>query len=79
MRTNIVLNDELVREAMRYSQARSKTALVEEALRLFVELRSQEERRKTYEERLLKVQQKVAGRRFRESAHDIVRADRDRR
>ena len=32
MRTNIVLNDELVREAFRHSRARTKKALVHEAL-----------------------------------------------
>ena len=52
MRTNIVLNDDLAREAMRFSRARNKSALVEEALRVFVELRWSEERIKTYEKRL---------------------------
>lgn len=78
MRTNIVLNDDLVREAMRYSRARSKTALVEEALRVLVATRSEEQRRKTYAERLTKVQQQLAGRRFRESGIDILRKDRER-
>jgi Arc/MetJ family transcription regulator len=78
MRTNIVLNDDLVREAMRFSRVRTKTALVEEALRVFVELRSSEERIKTYEKRLLKVQQALAGKRFRESSLDVLRADRER-
>ena len=77
MRTNIVLNDDLVREAMRFSRVRSKTALVEEALRVFVELRSSEERIKTYEKRLLNVQQALAGKRFRESSLDVLRADRE--
>jgi Arc/MetJ family transcription regulator len=78
MRTNIVLNDDLIREASRLSQARSKSALVEEALRLFVEVRSEELRRATYEERLLKVQQTVMKRRFREKGIDILRQDRER-
>lgn len=77
MRTNIVLNDDLVREAMRFSRVRSKTALVEEALRVFVELRSSEERIRTYQERLLNVQQALAGKRFRESSLDVLRADRE--
>jgi Arc/MetJ family transcription regulator len=78
MRTNIVLNDDLIREASRLSQARSKSALVEEALRLFVEVRSEERRRATYEERMLKVQQTVMNCRFREKGIDILRQDRER-
>jgi len=78
MRTNIVLNDDLVREAMRYSQARSKTALVNEALRVLIETRSEELQRRTYAERLARVQQMLAGRRFRESGLDILRRDRER-
>ena len=72
-----MLNDDLVREAMRFSRVRSKTALVEEALRVYVELRSSEERIKTYEKRLLNVQQALAGKRFRESSLDVLRADRE--
>lgn len=39
MRTNIELNDSLVEEAFKYSQARTKKDLVHEALREFVENR----------------------------------------
>jgi Arc/MetJ family transcription regulator len=78
MRTNIVLNDDLMREARRYSNASTKSGLVEEALRLLVEVRSAEERRKTYEARLLGIQQALAGRRFREGATALVRQDRER-
>jgi Arc/MetJ family transcription regulator len=79
MRTNIILNDDLIREASRLSQAGSKSALVEEALRLYVEVRSEEQRRVTYEERLLKVHQAVSNRRFREKGIEILRQDRERR
>lgn len=79
MRTNIVLNDDLVREAMKFSTARSKRALVEEALRTFVEVREAERRRATYEERLGRLDGKLRGLRLRESARDLLRADRDRR
>lgn len=78
MRTNIVLNDDLVREAQRYSRAKSKSALVEEALRALVELRSRQERRRAYEERLTAVQSALQGKRFRTSASQLVREDRDR-
>ena len=39
MRTNIVLDEELVREALRLSGAKTKKELVDEALREFVENR----------------------------------------
>jgi hypothetical protein len=41
-------------------------------------VRSEEQRRATYEERLLKVQQAVMNRRFREKGIDILRQDRER-
>ncbi len=46
MRTNIVLDDKLMESARQYSRARTKRGLVEEALRLFVQIRSQEGVRK---------------------------------
>jgi Arc/MetJ family transcription regulator len=39
MRTNIVLNDDLVREAFRHSRARTKKALVHEALEELIRVR----------------------------------------
>jgi Arc/MetJ family transcription regulator len=39
MRTNIVLDDKLVREAFRYSQAKTKKDLVHEALHELIRLR----------------------------------------
>jgi len=39
MRTNIVLNDELVREAFRHSRVRTKKALVHEALEELIRVR----------------------------------------
>jgi Arc/MetJ family transcription regulator len=39
MRTNIVLNDELVREAFRHSRATTKKALVHEALEELIRIR----------------------------------------
>ena len=40
MRTNIVLDDGLVKEASRYSRARTKKDLVHEALRELIRVRS---------------------------------------
>jgi len=45
MRTNIVLDDELVKEAFKYSQARTKKELIHEALREFVENRRRKDLR----------------------------------
>lgn len=41
MRTNIDIDDELMRQAMRSSGARTKRAAVEEGLRLLIRTRSQ--------------------------------------
>jgi Arc/MetJ family transcription regulator len=41
MRTNIDINDNLMRQAMRSSGARTKRAVVEEALRLLVQTKGQ--------------------------------------
>lgn len=41
MRTNIVIDDDLMREAMRASGERTKRAVVERALRLLVQTRRQ--------------------------------------
>jgi len=79
MRTNIVLNDELVEEAMRYSQARTKRGLVDEALRAFVEVKEAERRRATYLERLHALDERLRDVRLRESPADLLRGDRDRR
>lgn len=42
MRTNIVLDDELVEEAMRYTGITTKKGVIEEALRTLVRLKAQE-------------------------------------
>jgi Arc/MetJ family transcription regulator len=41
MRTNIDIDDRLMRQAMRSSGARTKRAVVEEGLRLLIQTRSQ--------------------------------------
>jgi len=41
MRTNIEIDDRLMRQAMRSSGARTKKATVEEALRLLIQTRAQ--------------------------------------
>jgi Arc/MetJ family transcription regulator len=41
MRTNIDIDDQLMRQAMRSSPAKTKRAVVEEALRLLIQTRGQ--------------------------------------
>ena len=43
MRTNIVIDDRLIAEAMRLSGARTKRQAVEDSLRLMVKLKRQEQ------------------------------------
>ncbi|PIE74459.1 MAG: DUF2191 domain-containing protein [Deltaproteobacteria bacterium] len=42
MRTNIVINDELMNEALTLSDSNTKKAVVEEGLRLLVKIKRQE-------------------------------------
>ena len=42
MRTNIVINDELMNEALNLTEYKTKKAVVEEGLRLLVRLKKQE-------------------------------------
>lgn len=79
MRTNLVLNDELVDEAMRLSSGRSKRAVVEEALRTYVAVKTAERQRDAYRERLRRLAGRLRELKLREKPGDILRADRDRR
>ena len=79
MRTNIELNDELLAEVRKYSVARSKRALVEEALTTYVAVKSEERKRQTYKDRLRRVRARTSGLRLRSRPHDLVRQDRDAR
>ena len=79
MRTNIVLNDDLLREAMRYAQGTTRRAVVEEALATFVAVKAAEERRRTYADRLTELRRRTAGLVLRDSPAALLRADRDRK
>ncbi len=73
-----MLDDELVRAAMAYAKVRSKKALVEEALRTFVAVKEAELRRFSYAERLAGILARTRRLELRESAADLLRADRER-
>ena len=78
MRTNIVLDDDLLREAMRHSGARTKRALVAEALATFVAVKGAEARRATYRERLQRLEARLEGLRLKKRPSEVLRADRNR-
>jgi Arc/MetJ family transcription regulator len=79
MRTNIVLNDQLLAEARKYSKAKSKRALVEEALSAYVAMKAEEKRRWTYKERLQSLRAKTMSVRLRSDTRALLRQDRDSR
>lgn len=79
MRTNIELNDDLVAEAQKYSKAKSKRALVEEALAAFVAMKTEEQRRATYKDRLDRIRDRTNTVKLRSDTRDILRKDRDSR
>jgi len=79
MRTNIHLNDQLLAEARKYSKAKSKRALVEEALSAFIALKAEEKRRWTYKERLDGLRAKTLSVRLRSDTRALLRQDRDSR
>ena len=78
MRTTIVLNDDLVQEAFQYSNARTRRALVEEALVTYVTVKAEERRRATYPERLRRLETRLEGVRLLERPAELLRADRQR-
>lgn len=57
MRTNIELDDDLIREARKYSTARTKRALIEEALRTLIETKSLDQRRKEHDRRSAEIRE----------------------
>jgi Arc/MetJ family transcription regulator len=79
MRTNIDLDADLLAEAARYSPARSRRALVHEALATYVAVKAEERRRLTYRERLQQVRGRTARVRLRSDTRDLVRRDREAR
>ena len=78
MRTNIVLNDELVKSAMRYSHAQTKRALIEDSLRTFIKVKSEEEKRLTYENRYNDLVSKLSDISLSFSSTDLIREDREK-
>jgi hypothetical protein len=67
-----------LREARKHSNARTKRALIEEALATFIEVRNERKMRGAYGERLQNLQGKLCGLRLREKPSDVLRQDRSR-
>ena len=78
MRTNIELDDDLVRQARKLSRAKTKKGLIEEALVTFIEVETARRQRETYGERLQGLQAKLSKLRLRDSPTDLLRQDRSR-
>lgn len=79
MRTNLVLNDALVEEAMRVSGARTKREVVDLALRGLIEAKAAEKRSREWRERAARLDEKTAALRLRRRPTELLRDDRDRR
>jgi Arc/MetJ family transcription regulator len=79
MRTNLVLDDELVAEAMRVSGAESKREVVEVALRALIEAKEAERRRISWRERAARLDARLAGLRLSRRPSELLREDRARR
>ena len=79
MRTNIVLDDDLLAEAMKYCAGRSKKAVVREALATYVTVKAEQQRTASYRERMAIVRRRVADLSLRKTVQEMVREDRERR
>ena len=78
MRTNIVLDDELIAEAMKYSTGRSKRAVVKEALATYVAVKAEQQRLETYRDRLASVRRRLSDVPPKTPVSTLLRADRER-
>jgi Arc/MetJ family transcription regulator len=79
MRTNIELDADLLAEARKYSRAKTKRALVEEALATYIAVKHEESRKRNYKDRLDSLRSKLQKMKVRSDVRDIIRQDRDSR
>ncbi len=77
MRTRVVINGELLGEALRLYGGASNRTVVETALRMFVEVKSAPLRRLSYRDRLRQIAGRLEGLQLRESPSELLRAHRD--
>lgn len=79
MRTNIDLDEVLLREATRYSPAKTKKAVVHEALATYILVKSEEKKRETYQEQLQKFRKETSSHKIVSDSRKLIREDRDQR
>ena len=79
MRTNIELNEDLLAAAQKYSRAKTKRALVEEALETYIAVKDAEQRKRSYKDQLDALRNRLRTAKLRSDSRDIVRQDRDSR
>jgi hypothetical protein len=77
MRRNIELNDDWLAEARKYSRAKNKGAIIEEALSVYGAVKAEEQRRLTHKERLHRLRARTQILKKTGDSRDILRQDRD--
>jgi len=78
MRTNIVLDDDLIREAQAYSRTRTKRALLEEALKTYIATCAAQKRVESYRTQIVDLDRKLSSLTLRERPMRVLRGDRER-
>jgi len=78
MRTNIVLDDDQIAEAMKYSSGRSKRAVVSEALATYVAVKARERRLADYRDRLAGIRRRLSDAAPKTPVVALIRAERER-
>lgn len=73
-----MLDDALIADAMKYSAARSKRAVVHEALVTYVAVKAEQQRVAGYRDRLAGVRRRLADAAPKTPVLKILRADRER-
>lgn len=79
MRTNIDIDDELYEKAAKLSDAKTKRAVIHEALAEYVAEKTKSSTIDEYQRRVEEIQRKTADFRPTIDAADLIRADRDSR
>ena len=79
MRTNIVINDDLFKEAETYSAHHTKKEIIEEALITYITVKEREKRLRSYKERISQIENKTRDLVLREKPSRILRESREHR
>lgn len=79
MRTNIDIDNDLYEKAARLSDAKTKRAVIHEALAEYVAAKTRSSKIEEYQRRVEEIQRKTADFKPTIDAADLIRADRDSR